>query len=306
MSYTVTRALLLLCSVGSTALAQSHSASTSYRLHHAAHGVSGGQASNGSTITAETSLGDEITGQVSNVTVGGVQDKPNYIGQLYDVTSLTLEATPATVDEGGTRQLAVTATLDDSTLLSPTITDVQWSVALGPLTGIDSAGLTSADLVYENSPATAQGIYQDVIGQIMLTVLNIAPDNFGDYAGDGIDDDWQVTYYGEPPNTDAAPGFDKDGDGYDNTGEWLTGFDPLDSNSFFKLSFDGLSGTTADLSLNKVITDRTYTVKASTDLQSFNETVTTLNPVVEETEKTVQDLSATSDQKFYRVDVTKP
>lgn len=45
-----------------------------------------------------------------------------------------------------------------------------------------------------------------------LIVRNIAADDFGKYAGDGIDDDWQVLYFGEN-NADAAPEIDADGSG---------------------------------------------------------------------------------------------
>lgn len=258
--------IMIVAGFGAAALAQSNSSSASYDLLHAPPGGGGGAVGNGSTITAEISVGDGPSGPVSNATAMGVQVKPNYIGQLYDVTTVTPEASPATVDEGSTRQLSATALLDDLTTLTLAASDVNWSVTLGPLTGIDSAGLATADLVYEDTAATAEGTYQGVSGQVVLTILDVIPDNFGAYAGDGLDDGWQVEFFGPPPNTDAAPNADPDMDRYNNAFELLTGYDPTDPKSFFQVRITDRTGTTSTLELSKVIPGTRYRIERSADL----------------------------------------
>ena len=194
-----------------------------------------------------------------------MQDKPNYIGQLYDVTSVTLSATPTTVDEGGTRQLNATATLDDLTTLILAATEVQWSVLLGPLTGIDASGLATADVVFEDTAATAQGTFQGVDGQLALTVLDVDPDNFGAYAGDGLDDAWQVNFFGAPPNPDAGPARTPITT-HDNHRVFHR-LRPHRPRSFFTLEVIDLTGTTTTLELSKIIPGTRYRIERSFDLE---------------------------------------
>ena len=68
----------------------------------------------------------------------------------------------------------------------------------------------------------------------------------------------------------------------------------------------GRTGTTATLQINKVIPGRTYTITRGTDLQSFPDTIFTLNPGSEELDKVVEDTGSTQQKVFYQVDVTKP
>ena len=58
-------------------------------------------------------------------------------------------------------------------------------------------------------------------------------------AGDGIDDAWQVQYFGLPPNANAGPLRDPDGDGRNNRDEWIAGLSPADPASVFKLRIAG-------------------------------------------------------------------
>ena len=60
-------------------------------------------------MTADLSIGDIASGTVSNLTGGGVQTKGNLIGQLTDPRTVTVSVSPATIDEGGTRQLTLLA-----------------------------------------------------------------------------------------------------------------------------------------------------------------------------------------------------
>ena len=85
----------------------------------------------------------------------------------------------------------------------------------GPITGISASGLATAGVVYQDTPATAQGVYAGNTGTLGLTVLDALPDNYGSYAGDGLDDAWQNQYFGLN-NPNAAPGHVSDGSGLTN------------------------------------------------------------------------------------------
>ena len=302
------RTSLAILSLGlgvATALGQSNSSSASYKLLHAPLTGGGGQVGNGSNITAQISVGDDFAGAVSNITAGGVQEKPNYIGQLYDVTAVAVNATPNTVDETSTRQLSATATLDDLTLLALAAAEVQWSVFLGPLTGIDASGLATADAVFADTSATAQGSFQGVNGQLGLTVLNTNPDNFRAYAGDGLSDGWQVDFFGSPPNSNAAPAANPDNDPYDNRTEFLTGYDPTDADDFFQLKVIELTGSSATLELSKIIPGTRYHLERSVDLEQTDPwsefaNFTTLSKIFDHQ---LNDPNSTGARWFYRVGV---
>jgi len=63
-------------------------------------------------------------------------------------------------------------------------------------------------------------------------VINVGNDDFGSYAGDGLDDAWQVSYFGSD-NPNAAPGADPDGDFMSNRGEYIAGTIPTNATSHF-------------------------------------------------------------------------
>lgn len=131
---------------------------------------------------------------VSTATSPDAIAKQGYAAQLYEVNGLLVSATPATLNEGETRQLSAQATLDDATLLALDPLEVAWSVLSGPLTGIDSAGVATATIVYQTSAASVQGAWGGFSGTLDLGVLDTNPDNFGSYAGDGLADSWQREY----------------------------------------------------------------------------------------------------------------
>jgi hypothetical protein len=262
-------------------------------------------------ISAEISLGDESDGVPGGTSALGVQARPNLVGQFYDVRGLSVFASPATVNERSSRQLAATATMDDATSLAVVADQVAWSESSAALAGISVAGLATAASVYQNTIATVHGTFQGIADPdgFDLTVLNTASDDFENYAADGIDDDWQVAWFGLPPNEDAAPAADPDADQQDNQLEFLSGFSPLDPMARFELrivAVDRGSGT-ADLQLNRVIPDRTYTLKASPDLITPFAPIGSLPPVTEpEPDKIIRDNSATAPRRFYLIEISKP
>ena len=229
-----------------------------------------------------------------------------YIAQLHEVSGLQLAAAPGTVNEGATRQLTGAQLLDDATTLAVPATAITWSVQSGPLAGIDTNGLATAGLVYQDSAATAQGIHAGITGTVGLTVLDSIADNFGAYAGDGIGDDWQVLYFGQD-NPAAAPLMDPDADGQNNLFEFTAGLVPTDRTSYFVVNLLIPPSQPAQRSIifSPRLPGRTYTVKTSATLLSWTDLSA---PAVSDngTERTVTDLLATGTRQFYRVEITRP
>ena len=268
----------------------------------------GGRRTTSANYTNDGSAGG-ITG-VSNVAAPAEAAKHGYIGQLYDVTGLTLTAATLNVNEGTTDQLAAWQLLDDATFLAVPAASVAWSVASGPLTGIDVGGLATAGIVYQDSAATAQGIYLGQTGTLGLTVKNVNLDDFGAYAGDGIDDVWQVQYFGPPPNANAGPNVDFDGTGQTNLFKFIAGLNPLDPASRFTLAIQSVPGQPAQKNLIFAprLTDRTYTVTSKPGLAtgSYAPLTNPSAPSDAGPQRTITDLGAGGAAKFYRVEITKP
>ena len=234
--------------------------------------------------------------------------KSGYIAQLTEVTGFAISAALTFVNEGSTDQLAAWQSLDDGTFNAVPATSVAWSVANGPLTGISASGVATAAIVYQDTAATAQGIYLGQTATLPLTVLNVNIDDYGAYGGDGIDDAWQVRFFGQPPNANAGPNVDFDHTGQTNLFKYVAGLNPLDGTRF-ELSIAPVPGQPAQKNLifTPIVAGRTYTVKSRTDLAAGSWTTltgTTQNDTG--VQRTVTDLNAVEVQKFYRIEITKP
>jgi len=214
------------------------------------------------------------------------------------------------VNEGGTLPLSAAQLLDDATTLAVPAASVAWSVAAGPLTGINASGVATAGLVYQNTAATAQGNYSTYTSTLALTVLNVNLDNFGAYAGDTLDDAWQVQYFGQPPNALAGPMEDISGTGQTNLFKFVAGLNPLDPNSRFFLKIDSVPGQPGQKNLifSPRLPDRTYTVKSKPDLATgaFAPLTNPSAPADNGDERIVTDLGASGAAKFYQIEITKP
>jgi len=256
-------------------------------------------------VTNDASIGG--VGCISSATgTATVTAKHSYVGQLYDLLAVALGTSSTNLDEGSTRQLYAAAGLDDLTTLILPPTDLSWTVLTGPLSGIDAAGLVTAETVYQDTPATVRGDYQGLTGDLALTVLNVSDDDYLTYGSDGIDDLWQVGYFGSPPNADAAPTANTDNDPFNNLGEFLTGYDPTDGNSYFTQRFVALNGTIATVELSKIIPGTQYYLERSTDLGDSDPWTPVLDITtnVEVTDHQVQDPNTTDSKQFYRVAIT--
>jgi hypothetical protein len=268
--------------------------------------------SGGKRTASASYSNDGSVGGVTGLASGGAPAqtvKSGYLGQIYEVTAVQVNAVPATLNEAATRQLAATATLDDGTLLASLAGSVTWNVVGGPITGISSSGLATAGNVYQNTAATVQGSYFGASGTLGLTVLNVGGDDMGIYASDGIDDPWQVQYFGQN-NPNAAPGFVSDGSGLTNLFKFTAGLTPNDATSRFLLQNTTVPNQPGQMQIviSPVLPDRTYTVKASPTLGSGTVWTELTNFTTSDNgaQRTVTDMSATGTSKFYRVEITKP
>ena len=185
---------------------------------------------------------------------------------------------------------------------------MSWGIVGGPIASISPGGLATATAVYQNTTATVSGDRVDLKGVLDLTVLNVLPDNFGSYAGDTIDDAWQVFHFGLD-NPLAAPGANPDGDPNDNLFEFLAKLDPKDGSSFLHLELRQSPAypNGRDIIFWPVFSGCTYTVARSASLAA-DSWDPLASPPTSETEgvRTVTDVSDAETRGFYHVEVANP
>jgi hypothetical protein len=246
-------------------------------------------------------------GGISSVPAPPKLVKHGYVGQLYEVTSLAVAGNPAPVNEGTTSQLSATAVADDGSKLNVAPASLTWTVLSGPIASISPGGLASAQNVYQDTVASIQARFLGASGTLSLTVANVGHDDYGSYAGDGLDDHWQVQYFGEN-NPNAGPAIDPDGDGQNNRYEFTVGTLPLDNQSYFRFRIERVPNrpTYKNLIFSPRWPDRTYTVQYNLDLIPMFEDLKDIAISDVGPERTVTDLNAIEPNKFYRVQVTKP
>ncbi|MEI9894714.1 MAG: hypothetical protein WDN28_12700 [Chthoniobacter sp.] len=114
------------------------------------HAVSGAYANDGS-LSAVAGLSAGAT-PVETL-------KSGYVGQLYDVTglSVTSSSDPATVNGGATLLLGAWQILDDGSYLAVDPGSVTWMVVSGPITGISPEGLATAGAPSQNMGSHGAG-----------------------------------------------------------------------------------------------------------------------------------------------------
>jgi len=252
--------------------------------------------------TNDASIGG--IGGLSTVASPQEMAKSGYVGQIYDVISLQINATPQTVNEGGIRQLGASQFLDDSTSTSLLPNSIAWSVQSGPITTISSSGVATAGTVFQDTSATVQGSFAGKSGTLGLTIFNVNNDDFGTYAADGIDDAWQMQYFGAD-NAAASPNAVSDGSGLTNHFKYLAGLTPNNAASTFHLNVNAVSGQPGQMSItfDPSLSDRHYTVEFSTDLIHWN---TLSGPFAGNGSTQIVTDAGAGSGKFYRVQISKP
>lgn len=279
-------------------------ASTNYAVS-ADTADSGGQRTTSTNYTHDGSI-TEIA-DISTTPTATV--KHSYIGQLTDVTTLELTSSPGSVEEGSSRQFSASLLHDDLTTTPLLATAVTWGVHSGPLTGVDSLGLATASVVYQHTAASVQGTYASFSAIGALTVLNVNTDDLPGYSGDGMDDAWQVQYFGLN-NPLALPTADPDSDGQNNAFEYIAGVIPTDATSRFLSTIESVPGQPLhkNIIFSPRLPDRTYTVKTSTSLgpSALWSTLTGFTSTEVGDTGIITDTNATGSWKFYIVEITRP
>lgn len=126
----------------------------------------------------------------------------------------------------------------------------------------------------------------------------------------GTKEDWRTFYFGTAENSgDAADLADPDSDGENNLFEYVTGQMPQTSNSRFNIRMEAVSDQPGQRAIvfSPVVPGRIYTVSYKTSLVdaawiTLTDIITSDNGI----ERIVTDLSAGSETRFYRVEVTRP
>jgi hypothetical protein len=220
------------------------------------------------------------------------------------VTQLAISVPTTNVHEGGSLQFTATARYDDGTYADVTATGARWNAG-NPLT-VSTNGWVSAGAVYQTGFGTAQASYIDYVASFGLLVMNTNTDDFGSYAGDGLNDAWQVQYFGlNSPN--AGPNSDPDGDGQNNNYESTVGTLPTDASSRFQLGIERVPGqpTWRNLTFSPAFPNRSYQLQHRMALNAGFTPFGRLPATTNGTVVTVTDTNATDAVRFYRVRVTQ-
>ena len=269
-----------------------------YRIEH--HGATAAASGN---VEAGAYQNHGITGETGGIAQAGqYATKAGFAGQIYRAVSLGISAPVLEIAENSTLQLGAKLVMDDATFLSLDASSVEWE-AVGPIASISPKGLLTSGAVYGYHFAIVAARQADMRSALHLIVKNVGNDDFGLYAADGIDDAWQVRYFGEN-NPDGGPDRDPFGSGYDNLFKYMAGLDPLDSMSRFTLEpeYDAAQRR-MKLTMGPCFASRTYQVEASDDLVTWQPV--SLPAVVsgDPEKKSVVDIQADHPARFYRVNI---
>ena len=185
------------------------------------------------TTSANYIMDGSVGGFGGGPTGGAVTLKPGFIGQLTEVTNLTVNATPGSVNEGGSSQLSGMAGLDDGTLVVVEGSNVFWSAPAHPVGTIGPDGMATLASVYADTPSVVTGRYLGVAGSGVILVVDSNPDNFGTYANDQIPDAWQVRFFG----TNNLSGYASatNATGQNNLYAYIADLCPTNPNSCFEI-----------------------------------------------------------------------
>ena len=232
-----------------------------------------------------------------------------YMGQLTEIADVTLTGTPATVAEETATQLSGAAVHHDGILTRLAGADIAWDAPAWPLAAIDASGLATAAIVYRDTPGPFSGTYRGVPGAGKVLVLDVDPDNFGAYAGDGLPDDWQVEHFGTD-NPDAHPDADPTRTGQSTGFRFVAGLCPTNPAERFVFEIHPVPGQPLQKNMvfAPVADGRNYTVLAQTNLPAgaWTELETASEPEIVGDQATITDSEAVEPVKFYGIRIRWP
>jgi hypothetical protein len=289
------------------ALTTAASAQTRSSAHYSITADSVNSAGTTATSAHFTASGHAGTVAATSSSAGEVS-KSGFLGQIYDVTGLTLTAAQNTVAENGTRQLTPLLTLDDATLIAVPPALGTWSVLDGPV-DITTGGLAYGEIIAAADTALVRVAYLGFTADLSLSVLNVNTDDFGTYAADGLADDWQVQYFGEN-SPQAAPGLDPDGDGFTNLFEFTAGLAPDSAASVFRHRIESVPGQPLQkrIVFQPRLAGRTYVIESSPSLGSTANWQPLASTTISDDgdQRAITDLDASGGMRFYRVRIEMP
>ena len=245
-------------------------------------GSGGGRvtSANVSIVSEFGTLGGVVAESPSNVVVA----RQGFAGRLYDEAAFSIGAGAQFVAENGTLQATALITTDDNLFASVPGSAVTWlfTNATGQAI-VDAAGLISGQPVYESALLNLRGEYHGLSADVGVTVLNTLADNFGLYAGDSVDDDWQVRHFGTGDPLGVASA-DPDGDGRNNALEFLALTDPRDPASAFRFAIQTARLPSVTVRLSTMEPGRRYVIQSAPTIRgpwTAGEELTSPSPVAD-------------------------
>ena len=261
---------------------------------------SGGGRSGGATITNDASLGG-IGGEMMDTPQ--LTARTGFVGQLWDPVSLDITPQPASLPESSALQLAAHLTGDDGITQPPDLPLV-WESA-SPFLSVDSNGLAVSTLLPGDQSAIVTARSGGFTGSAILSLIDGTADDYGLFAGDGLEDSWQWSYFAGDPDS-GGPAADPDHDDQDNLLEFLAGTTPLDGGSFLRTRVEPVPGQPDERQLffSPWRPDRSYVWEFSTDLEAPWTPVTCDPPELQtDGEARATDSITIEPRKFYRLNI---
>lgn len=264
----------------------------------AASSLSDGGTSTNATVMIDGSFGESG----AYASTSGSELKGGYAGALYDRVGLLVSGNTS-VNERASTTLLASYRMDDETRGALEGAPA-WAMNGFPLAGLaagpDGAAIVTAGTVYRDTTAPVGITQGNLAGGCVLTVRNVDKDDFGAYAGDDIEDSWEVRYYGEQgripnagdPNAVRAMQY-----------AFSFGLDPTNPDDTFRLRFAAPPSNTTTLAFSPVFPDRTYLLESTTNLAAG--TWSPADTLFEFTQDGLREVTrqTTNAVEFYRVRV---
>lgn len=239
--------------------------SADYGISAEIFSAGGGSQTGGAVKQVETggavAGGAELGGQTTVLS--------GWVAQLAAPAALQVTLPSSALAEASAGQLSASLLWDDLSVEILLPSSVTWQVLSGPVAGISAGGAVTANAVYQNEAASVQGTAQGLTDDFPFTVTNTNIDNFGSYAGDTIDDLWQVQYFGLN-NLAAGPNRDPDGDSQNNLLEYNAGTIPNSAVSRFIYTVSRAPNGLIGVQFTPWFADRTYSLRGSGDLNLWS------------------------------------
>ncbi len=235
------------------------------------------------------------------------RNRLGFTGQLFEIESLNLFPQSVALTETSSFRFFAAWLTGDGDTLATAPGELLWFSLGGPVAGISSAGIVFTRSVYQNTAATIAASGRGVVGYSSFMVLNSIPDNHGIYASDGIDDDWQVGFFGEG-NPQGIANADPDGDSQNNRFEFSAGLHPRDAASRFSLSISTTPGqsTWKSLEFSPRFDTRDYQILRADSPAGPWQSISPALMFDQGPIRTVIDTAPPSQRAFYRIGIRKP